>query len=336
MRRFWLFRSNLKSLEYYHQYTNLEIFKQNCHDYYLLFPLWLLENDHFDEVTIWRLSHIKRPPITFKLDNGKLFIQRWCQNFSETLNYPSPNKSFFRGGFIEYDNVTKIRPKFFGKKFYLGAGRRVFSQWGGKYDVYLVEDEKDFSNKYKCIPFYKTASPYIFKPLDLEIKWDICWPCNFTQIRYKGQEEFISLISKSDFLKSLKIVHCGNMPHLGRELCKKYNITNIEFMGPITQPKLNKYLNMSKFGLNFSTQQDGCPRVSTEILMSGTPLILNDTVRLLDYFKKYGVVEVNIKNVVKKIQEGFEDYTNIKSDTMSGIKNGLSFDEINQKNIDLW
>ena len=56
MRNFWVFRTNLKSLEYYHKYTDLTEFINNCHDYYLLFPLWLLKNDYMDTATIWRLT----------------------------------------------------------------------------------------------------------------------------------------------------------------------------------------------------------------------------------------------------------------------------------------
>ena len=51
MRSFWLFRSDIKALEYYHEYKDLQTFKSKCHDYYLLLPLWLLENDYFDPLT---------------------------------------------------------------------------------------------------------------------------------------------------------------------------------------------------------------------------------------------------------------------------------------------
>jgi hypothetical protein len=67
MRSFWLFRPNLKTLEYYHKFTSLKTFKEQCHDYYLIFPLWLLENNYFDEVVIWRLSDKQIPDITAHL-----------------------------------------------------------------------------------------------------------------------------------------------------------------------------------------------------------------------------------------------------------------------------
>ena len=52
MKTFWLFRSNIRNLEYYHQYTNLDEFEKNCHDFYMLLPIWLLRNNYFDEVML--------------------------------------------------------------------------------------------------------------------------------------------------------------------------------------------------------------------------------------------------------------------------------------------
>jgi hypothetical protein len=336
MRSFWLYRSNLNILEYYHNIKELKQFKNKCHDYYLLFPLWLLENDYYDEVIIWRLSTKKLKDIVFNI-NGKKYIQRWVRSFNETLNYPSPEISFFRGGFKEYDILTQKNPKHLGKKIYLGAGKRIFSQWNGIYDIYLIEDERDFVSNRNCVYFYKTASPKIFNPIEnIEKKYDICWPCNFTQIKYKGQEFFISLISKHPFLQKLKIIHCGNKSDIGKQLCKEYNISNIEFAGSVTRKELNKILNKSKFGLNVSNLNDGCPRVSTEILMSGTPLIIRNKTRLLNDFKQHGVVIINEHNILNQIIYAFKKYNQLKNEVLNIIKKEISFDNINKKNIERW
>jgi len=335
MRRFWLFRSNLIPLEYYHQYKDLETFERNCHDYYLLLPLWLLQNDYTDEVTIWRLTKQPKEDIVFDV-NGKKFIQKWVTNFNKTFDYPSPDISFFRGGFKEYDQVTKLKPKHFGLKLYLGAGRRITSQFGGKYDAYLMEDKRDFNNKFNCVPFFKTASPHIFHPKLAKAKWDICWPCNFTQIRYKGQDFFMKKISKSTFLKRLKIVHCGNKPEVAKNMAKKYGIENITFAGPVDRPTLNTLLNESSFGLNLSNIQDGCPRISTEVLMSGTPLIIKNETRLLDFYKENGVVEVDETNIEKRIKMALRRKADYRTQVQWAIENTISFDKTNQKNIIRW
>jgi hypothetical protein len=340
MRTFWLFRSNIRNLEYYHSepFHKLEWFKEACHDFYMLFPLWLLENNYFDEVIIWRLSSNQVEDIVFDI-NGKKYIQKWVRNFIECIDYQTPEISFFRGGFKEYDEVTSKRPGYFGLKLYLGAGRRTFSQWGGKYDVYLVEDERDVVQDVTILPFYKTASPSVFQKLEsdlLTLNWDICWPCNFEQIRYKGQEYFLNLIANDSYLKTLKIVHCGNKNEVGKKICQEHNINNIHFAGQVDRPQLNMFLNRSKFGLNLSNLQDGCPRVSTEILMSGTPLIVSEETRLLKYYKQQGVMEVNQKNIVNRIKFAMDNYEILKDQVSYVIKNELSFDNICKKNIELW
>lgn len=338
MRRFWLFRSNLKALEYYHKYKDLDLFIKNCHDYYMLLPLWLLQNDYFDEVTVWRLSDKPQEPIVFDI-NGKKYYQRWRKSFRETLDYPTPDMSFWRGGFREYDEVTKLNPKKFGFKIYLGAGQRINAQWGGKYDIFLMEDDHDLRKNPGTLPFYKTASPHIFYPFKntvVNMYWDICWPCNFTQIKYKGQKYFIQQIAQSEMLRRLRIVHCGNKPEVGKKLCKEYGVDNIEFMGPQDRPALNSILNSCRFGLNVSNRLDGCPRTSTEILMSGTPLIIHERTRLLSYYKKRGVIEVDDDYFAKKIIMAMEDYMSHKVGVSQAIKNELSFDAINKKNYDTW
>jgi len=338
MRTFILFRSDLKNLEYYHEYKDLETFKKKCHDYYLLFPLWLLESDFFDCIYIIRIqnknSNIK--DIVFDI-NGKKYIQKWVKNLNEVLDLPKSDIAFFRGGFEIYDEFTKKNPKFSNLSLYLGAGKRITSQWGGKYNVYLMESEQDLKTHKDSIPFYKTASPEIFKPLSNVTKdWHFCWPANFTQINYKGHAFFMDVIGRCRYLKNMKIVHCGNKPEVGKRMAKERGIKNIEFMGLVDREKLNEILNRSFMGINMSNQNDGCPRVSTEILMSGTPLIVRDTVRLLPFFKQKGVIECNVKTIMKRMRGGMKDKARFRRDVLDGRENIYSFDNVNRINYNLW
>jgi len=334
MRTIWLFRSNILELEYYHKYKDLETFENNSHDFYLLMLIWFLRNDYFDEAIVWRLSKKKLSDIVFDV-SGKKFIQRWVTNFKETYKYDRPVISFWRGGFQEYSEVVRTRPKFFGKKLYLGAGKRIYPQYGDKYDIVLLEDERDFRDSTQ-LPFYKTANPNVFKPFSKIRKYDLCWPCNFFQIRHKGQEFFISSISKSNFLRKLKIVHAGNKSDVGRKLCRKYNVNNIEFVGWLERPKLNELFNESKFGIVTSNLVDGCPRISTEILMSGTPLLIRDQTRILYYYKQSGVVEFNDRNIEKKVKESISNYEGLSREVLSIIDSKLSVSTICRKNLDRW
>jgi hypothetical protein len=335
MKTFWLFRSNLLTEEYYHKYKDLETFEKNCHDFYMLFPLWLLRNTDYHQVIVWRLTDKPRPDILFTV-NGKHYFQKWITGLEQTFFYPSPTISFWRGGFKEYDKVTKDNPVKYGLKLYLAAGRRITPQYGGKYDVILMEDERDI-REINHLPFYKTASKDIFYPNGgKEKKIDILFPSNFAQLKYKGQEDFIRCVSENNFLCRMKIVHCGNNPEVGSKLCNHYGVKNIEFLGNVDRTKLNSLLQESFFGLNFSNVLDGCPRTSTEILMSGTPLIIHERTRLLKYYKNEGVIVVNEKNIVDKIKSALHDYTKLEIETRSVISNELSMESVMKKNLDIW
>jgi len=332
MRRLYIFRTNLTNLEYYHSYNDLETFKLKCHDFYLTQGMWFLENNYFDEVIIWRLTNTKHDDIIFDI-NGKKFIQRWVNNFNEVFKYPSPDISFFRGGFLEYDQITKLNPKFFGLKLYLAAGKRLLPQYGGIYDKILIEDERDYIPN--SIPFYKTTNSNIFKFLNLKQKYDLCIISNFTQFKYKGFDFIINEIAKNSYLQNLKICHIGNKKEIGIQLCKEKNIKNIKFLEQLERTEINNILNESKFGIVASNSLDGCPRVITEILTSGTPLLLKDTTRLLNYYKKYGVVQFNDRTFLRVFMIANDRYENLKKDLIDNL-NMFYMDEICEKNIELW
>lgn len=335
VKRFWIFRTNLTNLESYHQYDNLKDFEDNLWDFYLLQGLWLLKNTECQEVTVWRLTKKPSYAVKFKLLGGKKFIQRFVRSFDECFKYKSPDITFFRGGFPEYGKITKKNPNFFGTKLYLGASKRKYPIYGGIYDRILVESEKDM--KHNCYPFYKIGVPNIFKPLNLEKKYDICWPCNFTQISYKGQEYFIQQISKSKILSKIRIVHIGNNYKDGQKLCKKYGVTNIDFFGHIDRFGVNDVLNRSNFGLVTSNDTDGCPRISSEILASGTPLLIRDKTRLLEYYRKLECVETFSDNALENVyKKAKKNYIKMKQKNLEYLKHELHLDNIMNMNLKLW
>jgi hypothetical protein len=332
---FWLFRANLRQKESYHELKNLEDFKNNCWDWYLIQGIWFLENNIFDEVVIWRLQPKEIQNDLVFVINEKKFIQRWVQNFNEVFNYSKPDISFFRGGFVEYDEIIKQNPKFFGLKLYLGASKRIIPVNYNLYDKILIEDEKDLIQN-NCLPFYKTTNPNIFKPLNIQKDYDLCIISNFTQLKYKGTDLIISQIPRFPFYQSLKICHVGNNQEVGKELCKKYNVNNIDFLGKKTRFEVNVILNRSKFGIVASNREDGCPRVITETLCSGTPLFLKTETRLLNYYKKYGVVPFdNQGNLFRAMTIGYDKYDEIKESLQKNL-DMFSMNKICKLNIDLW
>jgi hypothetical protein len=336
----WLFRSNIRELEYYHNYFDLKTFEANCHDFYLLMLIWYLKRKKINRAIVWRLKKpdVKIPDIVFDIDGGQ-FVQKFVNNFIECMTYPKPDLTFWRGGFPEYDQMTRTNYKFFGpRSLYLGAGRRIYPQYGGKYDAILIEDERDADPKFKTLPFYKTASKVVFRPIDVETVFDICWPCNFSQLKFKGQEFFISEIGKSNYLKSLKIVHVGDHPERGKELCEKYGVSNITFLGKLSRPDLNSVLNSSHVGINLSNNLDGCPRVSTEILTSQTPLLVREQTRLLNFYKKeeYGVIVFKDNELEKKIKHALTNIDRLNIDVHKAERTHLYTENLCRMNWRLW
>lgn len=334
MKTFWLFRTNLRQLEYYHRYTDLAEFKQKCHDFYLLQGIWFLENDVFDEVVIWRLTPKDASEFEIMFDiNGKKFIQRFVHNFDECFCHQSPSVTFFRGGFPEYGKLTKTLPGYFGLSLYCGTGQRVRPQHGGEYSKILVEDDLDLENG--AIPFYKTANQQIFKPIKAEQQYDICWPCNFSQINCKGQQFFINEVGKSAHLKQLKILHVGNKPEMGKELCKRHRVSNIEFAGYVSRSELNILLNQSKLGLVTSNQLDGSPRILTEIMATGTPFLISGWTRRLKYYHGGAVAGFPQSGIENRIAEAMRNHARLKRRAMAGLDR-LSMDTICKLNLAQW
>ena len=335
MRRFHLFRSNIRNLEYYHDYRTFDEFERKCHDFYLMMGVQFLKNDDFDEVIIWRLKP-KKPikDITFDI-NGKKFIQKWVDSFDDVLNHPKPTVTFWRGGFKEYDKVTKNNHEFFSPgSLYLAAGRRIVPEFGGIYDKILIESNDDLDDN--RVIFYKTCNPEVFKPLDMKsYMYDLCLVGNFTQKDYKGQEFFIQQVSESDYLSTLKIVHIGNKPEIGKKLCDKYDVDNIEFKGWVERPAANTILNVSRFGVVCSNKKDGCPRVSTEVLCSGTPLLIRDKTRIPNYYKKYGTLTFNDNNLEDVVYEGLLNFKKYRKSLHKNIER-LSMKSVCKKNIKQW
>ena len=58
--------------------------------------------------------------------------------------------------------------------------------------------------------------------------------------------------------------------------------------------------------------------------------------RLLPYYKKKGVVEVNDLNLGGKIKDGIKNYSKYRLEAIQQRETNLSFDTIMEKNIKSW
>ena len=186
-------------------------------------------------------------------------------------------------------------------------------------------------------PFYKTSNQNIFKNLNDDKVYDLIWVCNNKQITQKGQEFFISKVGKYSFLKQLKILHVGNKPDVGKLLCKKYDVDNIIFNGPTNRQGLNSLINKAKIGIITSNKQDGCPRVSTEILKTGTPLIVRNITRLLEYYKDDSSVYIfKDDEIINVINKCIINYEKSKEIALNNIEVKLSTENVCKKNLEEW
>ena len=347
MKILYLFRSNLKNLEYYHSYNTIEDFEKYCHDFYLLMPLEFLKMGVFDKVYIWRLSDKKRPDIEFKVKNEKgskgLFIQKFSLNkFKDVFKYDKPDVSIFRGGFKEYDNLINMNKSFFGKSFYLGASRRFHPSYGGIYDYILYESENDlYDNKkenYKYKRFFKTVNPKVFYPIKKnEILFDVVWPWKYTSDFRKGEKFLLESISKHDGLKQLRFFHCGNEPKKAERLFNKYGVKNIQCEGNYHYLKMVNILNNGFCGLVTSDKEDGCPRLSTEIISCGTPLVIRDKTRILEYYKGDGFLQYyDAESLYNQIIYSIKHYNEIRKKIINRLHNDLSLRKICEMNLKEW
>jgi len=337
----WIFRSNIRDLEYYHKFREINEFKTYCHDFYLLMGLWYIENDIFDHVVVWRLSPLDKYHVYREIDDivfnvrGKSFTQRFTSSFYKTEDIPAPDMSLFRGGFPEYCAITRRNPGHFGISLYLGAGRRVHPQYNGRYKKVLVESDEDLQYSLTG-PFFKTANKTIFFPTKFnELKYDLCWICNFTQVNYKGQEYFIEQVSKSKYLKSLNIIHIGNEPEKGVEFCKRFGVSNINFLGYKTRSEINTFLNESKLAIVTSDENDGSPRVITEILMACVPLVIREKTRALSFYKEKGVVEFKDNEIEDKVRYASNNRTFLRQQLIENLSN-ISLGQICILNYKVW
>jgi len=347
MKTLYLFRSNLRHLEYYHKYNTYETFDANCHDFYLLFPLELLKMGKYDKVIIWRLTDTPKKDIVFKFKNEigtkGIFIQKFCHHsFDEVFSLPRPDVTIFRGGFREYDSIVNKISGFFGKTFYLGASRRLTPEYGGKYDVILYESELDLPasntiSNFTFKRFFKTANPKIFYHNEIKPKFDIVWPWKYTSDHRKGEHFFLKAIQKHSGLQQLSIYHCGNEPKKAQKLCDSYGVTNVICDDIQHYHDMSAVINSGVCGLLTSDKEDGCPRLSTEILSCCVPLLIRDKTRILDYYNGFGKINYSDgDDLYSKFMFIKENRSEIVERLKNRIGKDLSLREICMMNVKEW
>lgn len=188
------------------------------------------------------------------------FRERWI-NISKLPNY-QPDVILARGGMPEYPGICKKFPK--AKKIYYGAGIR-FKPQGGKWDLVLVDSEKQQKQIPGSKPFIKPAAD-LFRPVKVEKKYDVCFMANAPQAEIKQHKLAFDSLAET----GISILHLGLVD--GR-LKKWARNTNVTFGGWCRRHKLPGKMSQCKIGLVCSTSYDSCPRVLPEYLACGLPVV---------------------------------------------------------------
>jgi glycosyltransferase involved in cell wall biosynthesis len=199
-------------------------------------------------------------------------VERWIPNFKTYKTMFKPDVVFARGAFEEYNSVLYKFSKAVSIAY--GAGRRYLLQPGFTgYDIILQDSPEQVEICKKKFPkalttlFIKPAPDNIMFSINVEKRYDICFPANSAQI-FKGFDFVYSTIPKN-----IKLLNLGNQPNRFKH---PNNVTSYR----VLRTEIAKHYSKCKMGIVVvDSKIDSCPRVIPELLANGLPIVVLDTVR---------------------------------------------------------
>jgi len=203
----------------------------------------------------------------FEVDSA--FAEVWCPSFKEYVPPFKPDLIICRGGFPYYDSIVERYPK--AKKVYYGAGRRFYPIGYDEYDLFLVDSERQrekiISRRKRAMLLLKPAA-LLFKPINVEKKYDVCFMANASQAKIKRHRLFLRALAGSE----LKVLNLGNKDSKLIKLGKQLGV-NVVWGGWFLRKELPQKISQCKVGVCCSTGYDSCPRVIPEYLACGLPVV---------------------------------------------------------------
>jgi glycosyltransferase involved in cell wall biosynthesis len=176
-----------------------------------------------------------------------------------------------RGGFPYYDKIMQRFPE--AKKVYYGAGKRFYPTSSFKdYDLFLTDApaQRDaIRKKGKRAELFIKPAATMFKPIDVQKRYDVCFLANAKQRKIKRHD---MLIDALDGRISALIV--GNTDKKLYTQCGD----NITLGGWHLRHELPKLISQCKIGVCCSTGYDSCPRVIPEYLACNLPVVVTENV----------------------------------------------------------
>jgi len=274
---------------------------ENCDDVWTQLFFALLKKDDCGELWYWGGTREKK-----FADN---FTERWIPSFQTYKGNFIPDVVFCRGGFQEYHSILRRFPN--SIKIYYGAGRRFLPQRGFyDYDIILQDSQEQVKICNMHYPellttlFVKPAPDNLFFPMpEIEKKYDVCFPANGSQ-PFKGHEFVYNTISSD-----IKLLNLGNNSN-------RFKYPNNVTAYRVLKSEMPKHIAKCKVGIvTVSSKIDSCPRIISELLACGLPIIVLEDVRF--WKEKYIVsgatgelaTEENFWDVVKYVLNNVDKYT---------------------------
>ena len=201
------------------------------------------------------------------------FVERWIPSFATYSSNFVPDVIFCRGGFKEYHPILERFPNAF--KIRYGAGRRYLPCRGFyKYDLLLqdsIEQLEICKQRFPQIPsclFIKPAPDNLFYPYPkVKKEYDICFIANGAQ-DFKGHSMVYTTVPVW-----FNLLNLGNNP---RKFKYPNNVTSYR----VLKSDMPKHIAKCKMGIvAVRADIDSCPRIISELLACGLPIVVLDTVR---------------------------------------------------------
>jgi glycosyltransferase involved in cell wall biosynthesis len=239
---------------------------ENCDDMWTqLFYYFLKEVDGRGELLY------NGNPRVFTVDS--YFTEKWL-NFKQYNPAVEPDVIICRGGFPYYDDFIKRFPN--AKKVYYGAGRRFWPTTDfTDYDLFLVDDPIQFETikaKGKNVEMLLKPAATMFKPYDIQKRYDVCFMANAAQRKIKRHDLFIKAVANS----GLSVLNLGNTDPELIEMAEKMG-ADITWAGWSLRQFLPEKISQCRVGVCASGPDiDSCPRVIPEYLACGLPIVTTD------------------------------------------------------------
>jgi len=240
-------------------YNSLE----DCDDMWTHLANALTEQTGIGEILYWNGDR--------KVHYTNRFTEKRIKTFEGYKPSFTPDVIFARGGFSEYDYIIKSFPKTI--KIYYGAHAKRFFPQDDKvyYDIIFVDSQEQksivsekFPNSYVTL-FIKSTVENIMFPHKVKKEYDVCFPANGSQKKFKEHEWVFSTAPKD-----LKILNLGNTSGLS----VPSHITSYK----VNRKAIAKEYSKCRVGIVCCNKDlDSCPRVLPEMLACNIPVVCTNT-----------------------------------------------------------